>query len=472
MFATTLCFVITLLAFAVIGALSVLRSRKTPEDYFLAGKSVAPWLAGLSAVATNNSGYMFIGMIGLTYTTGLSSIWLMVGWLVGDFVANLLVMKQVRLAAENRDIYTFGALLARWQHTDFKRLRALVGLLMVVFLGAYAAAQLKAGSKALHVILGWEPATGAIIAAVVLLIYSWAGGIRASIWTDAAQSFVMLGGMFLLAFTGVSAAGGWAPTWQKLAAVSPVYMNWLPDKTALESTLFILGWLFGGFAVAGQPHILVRYMAFDKPEHLNRVRAYYYAWFFFFYGATIWVGLLTRILLPVTAGFDAELALPTVAQQLLPPPLVGLVLAALFAATLSTADSLVISCSSAITQDMLPNRQLGMLATKIGTALVVLGALALALSDNQRVFDLVLIAWGLLAAAFCPLILLYSFGAKPGEGLAIFIMGVGIGVFMAWRWAGLSDLVYEVAPAILAGLLAYALARWISPAPQTVGEAE
>lgn len=469
---TTLSFVLALLVFAGIGAAAVFRSRKTPEDYFLASKSVAPWLAGLSAVATNNSGYMFIGMIGLTYTTGLSSVWLMVGWIVGDLIANLLVMKEVRRAAESPRIHTFGALLARWQGTDFTRLRVLVGLLMVVFLGAYAAAQLKAGSKALQVMLGWEAASGAWIGALVLLVYSWAGGIRASIWTDAAQSFVMLGGMLLLAWVGLEAAGGWPSAWRQLSAVSPAYVQWLPEKTWLEGTLFILGWLFGGFAVAGQPHILVRYMAFDKPAHLNRVRLYYYGWFTFFYGATIVVGLLTRIVLPVEASFDAELALPTMAQQLLPAPLAGLVLAALFAATLSTADSLVIACSSAITQDLLPHRQLGMSATKIGTALVVAGALALALGDNQQVFDLVLIAWGLLAAAFCPLILVYAFGGRPAEGLAIGMLLVGIGVFMAWRWAGLSALIYEVAPAILAGLLTYALVRWVNPAPQTAGEAE
>lgn len=69
------------------GALSIIRKRKTPEDYLIASRNVAPWLAALSAVATNNSGFMFIGMIAYTYRLGIESIWMMFGWIVGDFIA-------------------------------------------------------------------------------------------------------------------------------------------------------------------------------------------------------------------------------------------------------------------------------------------------------------------------------------------------------------------------------------------------
>ncbi len=70
-------FVIFLLGFTLIGVSSYWKSRGTKQDYYLASSSVSSWLVGLSAVATNNSGYMFIGVIGYTYATGLASIWLM-----------------------------------------------------------------------------------------------------------------------------------------------------------------------------------------------------------------------------------------------------------------------------------------------------------------------------------------------------------------------------------------------------------
>lgn len=91
-------FIIFLVIFAIIGISSSKLSRQTKEDYYLASNKVKPWLVGLSAVATNNSGYMFIGVIGYTYTTGLASIWLMIGWIVGDFLASLYVHKRLRIA--------------------------------------------------------------------------------------------------------------------------------------------------------------------------------------------------------------------------------------------------------------------------------------------------------------------------------------------------------------------------------------
>ena len=65
-------FLVFLLGFTAIGLASALRSRGTKRDYYLANNSVSPWLVGLSAVATNNSGYMFIGVIGYTYFTRLT----------------------------------------------------------------------------------------------------------------------------------------------------------------------------------------------------------------------------------------------------------------------------------------------------------------------------------------------------------------------------------------------------------------
>jgi SSS family transporter len=455
-----LSFIFCLVLFVIIGALSVFKSQKTTEDYLVANKTVSPWLAGLSAVATNNSGFMFIGMIGLTYTTGLSSIWLMFGWIVGDLMVSLLTLQKIRHVSEN--IHSFGGLLARWHGQNYIWLRRLTGLLIVIFLGAYAAAQLKAADKATSVLFEWDSTISILIGALIILIYSIAGGIRASIWTDAAQSIVMIIGMFLLVIFGIQAVGGIEPLFEELEKVNHNYMAWFPDKSAFEVVMFILGWLFGGIAVIGQPHIVIRFMAFQNPNHVNRVRFYYYSWFIFFYGATIVVGLLTRILLPETAGFDAELALPIMANSILPDILVGLILAAIFAATMSTADSLVLSCSAAITRDFLPDHLHSLKATKLATAFVVIVATGIALSDNQTVFQLVLLSWALLASAFVPLIIVYSFGQKPSEKLSILMVISGISALLIWRYFGLNTLVYEVMPGILCGLLVFSIAKIVT----------
>ena len=445
-------FVFFLLIFAVIGGLSSLRRKSTTEDYLVAGRNVPPWLAGLSAVATNNSGYMFIGMIGLTYSTGLSSIWLMIGWIVGDLAASLLIMKKVRIATELHDVHSFGGLLAQWHHTDYNLLRRVTGVLTILFLGAYAAAQFTAGSKALHVLFGWDLSTGAIIGAGLVLLYSYSGGIRASIWTDAAQSFVMLVSMLMLMWVAADSIGTPVHIWHALVHVAPGYMSWFPGTSWLGAVLFVAGWMFAGFGVAGQPHIVIRYMTLDHPDNMNRFRLYYYAWFIAFYLATIAVGLLARLLLPGTESFDAELALPMISQRLLPGVLVGLMLAGLFAATMSTADSLILSCSAALTRDLLPEHKSGYKVTKLATAAVVLVSLALSLSGNKSVFALVLIAWGLLAAAFVPLLTVYALGKQPSEKMALAMMGAGVTAFLLWRELGLSHVTYEVMPAMLVGL--------------------
>jgi Na+/proline symporter len=187
------------------------------------------------------------------------------------------------------------------------------------------------------------------------------------------------------------------------------------------------------------------------------VRIWYYSWFTLFYGATIGVGLLTRLILPPD-GFDPELALPRMAMALLPDIAVGTILAGLFAATISTADSLVLACSAALSADLTVRRP-SLRIAKAATAGVVALALAIALTDQQTVFRLVLVAWGLLGAAFGPLILILGRGGAPRQGEALTVMGVGVAVFLGWRRLGLSAEIYEVLPAMAAGLLAWAIVR-------------
>lgn len=454
-------FLFFLLVFVAIGAASVLQSRGTNRDYLLAGGNVKPWLVALSAVATCNSGYMFIGQIGYTYATGLSSIWLAVGWITGDLIASLTINRKLRVVSEKRALLSFGGLLSSWHGTKYPKLRMLVGIITIAFLGTYAAAQLKAGSKALHVLLGWDYSTGAIIGFFVVVLYCMAGGIRASIWTDAAQSFVMIFAMALLLWVTVEHIGGLDAFGAALHDVSDTYMNLAPSdllwNNALGLGLFITGWVFAGFAVAGQPHIMIRYMTLDDPDNISKVRIYYYSWYSLFYVGAIGVGLAARLLIPDTGAFDAELAMPTLSKELLPEVLLGLVLAGLFAATMSTADSQILSCSAALTRDVVPRRIDNPWVTKGGTLFVALLALSVALFGSSNVFDLVLVAWSVLGGAFAPLLLVYAFGYRVSEWHAIAMILVGIATTLLWRELGLSKYIYEVAPGIIAGLATYGL---------------
>lgn len=454
-------FVFALLFFTAVGISSHWASRNTKVDYYIAGHSVAPWLVGLSAVATNNSGYMFIGVIGFTYDTGLAAVWLMTGWILGDLVGSLLVHKRIRYASERGGQSSYPGTLAHWYGVSNRKWQILAAIISLVFLLSYAGAQLVAGSKALHVMLGWPNWAGAVMGAIIVAAYCMAGGIRASIWTDAAQSFVMIAAMGMLLVTAVVSYGGTDAVIRDMSQVEGFLDPFPADLVVVPGLagglIFIAGWLFAGLSVIGQPHVMVRFMALDDARNIIRARVWYYLWFTAFYGMATGVGMLSRIYLPDAGSFDAELALPMMADMLFPSVLVGVVLAGIFAATMSTADSLLLSCSAAMTHDILPQKIEKTWVLRVFTVAITLIALCWALFSRQSVFSLVIMSWSGMASAFAPILIVLAVGRRIPQGLMFAMSLVGLGVATAWRVAGLHTGLYEGLPGIVSGLLVYAL---------------
>lgn len=455
-----LSFLLFLLIFTGVGLASVLRKQNTTKDYFLSGQSVPGWLAGLSAAATNNSGFMFTGLIGYTYMAGLSSIWFMIAWVLGDICSSFYVYKPMRETAQKRGALSYGELISNWHGKDLPYIRYIAMVLVVAFLGTYAAAQFAAGGKVLHVIFDWPRELGAIIGAFVVVAYCWAGGLRASIWTDAVQSVVMFVGMVLLATLTFHTVGGVSVFIDKLHQVSPEYLSLFPGNLKFGlffgPVFFILGWAFGGWGIVGQPHIIVRVLTLKDTSQLPSYRFVYYSFWSVMLFLGLIVGFAARILVPEIESFDSELALPMLTKDLLPDVLVGFVLASLFAATMSTADSQILSCSAALTHDMRLSRGRYWL-TKAGTVFIAFLALLITLYGSESVFQLVLVAWSALAAAFAPLITVYAFGAKPSQRTAFMMIIAGLAGMLVWRFYGLQDDVYEAMPGMMAGFAVFML---------------
>ncbi len=340
------------------------------------------------------------------------------------------------------------------------------GALVLGFLGSYAAAQLLAGAKALHAVLGWDLATGAAIGAALVLFYSYAGGLRASIWTDAAQSFVMIGSMGALLAWALVELGGPRGLAASLAEIDAGLLDPFAGGGALGFAPWALGWVGGGLGVLGQPTLLVRVMALRAPSEVPRAAATYFGWYVPFYAATIALGLCARVLVPGLA--DAELAMPTLAGQLLPEVLVGVLLAGIFAATMSTADSQVLACSAAITEDLFPRLRDRYVVQKLATASVVILALGIALFAEDGVLGLVLYAWSALAVTLGPLVALRVIGRAPRAPVALAMMGAGLAAMMGWRALGLASAMYEIVPGLAASAAVWAASRWTrwSPIPR------
>ena len=454
-------FILFLLLFIGVGIYSATRKQSTTTDYLLASRNVNPWLTALSAMATGQSGLLFIGQIGFAYKIGISSLWLTIGWVIGDYLAWYFIFKRLRQVSEETASDTVSSFLS--QNIKGSRLVAIISaLITIAFLGSYAAAQLVAGSKAINVVFGWNYHLGIVVGATIVVIYCFSGGIRASIWTDAVQATIMVGSLLILLVVAVATCGGVGQLWQSLAAIDPALIDWNASQQRWGFLPFFIGWIAAGFGVVGQPHIMVRAMAIDSAENINFARNLKTSLGLLNSISATGIGLAARVIMPnlMTSG-DPELALPYLSLELLPVVLVGLMLAGLFSATISTADSQILSCSAALTQDIFPGAAQSYRFAKIGTLTVTAIILAIALAGSNNVFSLVTFSWSSLASGLGPLLILTVWQRSVNLSTAIAMMGVGIATALIWNLGfNLSNAIYEVLPGMSAGIAVYGIAQF------------
>lgn len=462
-------FSLAMLLFFGIGALSFVRAKAKVSDYLVADRAISPMAAGLSAVASNNSGFMFIGAIGFTYHYGLAAVWLFIAWIAGDYLSWLLVHRRLRRFSQRRDANSIASFLAHDGRDIDRPLQILLGVLTLVFLSLYAAAQLQAGDKALQTVLDWDPGVGVLIGAALVLGYSFAGGIRASIWTDVAQSMVMIvamSGLLVVAHVRIVPLPELAASLQN---IDPNLLHWTPTDASLGLIPYALGWFVAGFGGIGQPHIIIRAMTLNSEAGIPTMRRTYFSWYLAFSLVTFLVGLYSRVYFSTTGtvdGFDPETALPMMAGAHLPELAVGLVIAALFAATMSTADSQVLACSASLTQDIGTRFKDSYLAAKMATFLVVLFSLIVALVGPDSVFTLVTVAWGLLATCFAPLMVARVRHWQISGPAYLVSIVAGLGAMLAWtHLLGLGDAVYDGAIGFVTTMCGVALTAKRGPRP-------
>lgn len=453
MFISFICF---LALFLGIGLWASKRAKNTVDDYLLAGQNTKPWLIGLSFFATENSGFMFIGFIGMSYAIGLSSLWILIGWYLGEVLILWLTSRQIRGRAAETKSLTYSGLLSLWTGGDYKLVRSLSALVIIIFLSIYAAAQLSAGGKALNVLADWDLSTGAIIGFLLVLVYCFVGGLRASIWTDAAQAIVMLVSLILIVGVGLHTVGGLSSLIDQLNQSNPDLLDMMAGSYKYGMIGFIAGWFVSGIGVLGQPQIVVRFMAIDKVENARKAVLWYAGLVSVLTILCVTAALCARVILPELAETDPELALPTLSANLMPGVFSGLFLAGLFAASISSADSQILSSSAALTRDLFPKYGDRLLFSRLGTLIVGLFALSIVLWGGETgVFKLATVAWSTMASALAPLVMIYAWGKKPTEIHALLMMIGGALVSTAWEQAGLSAHIYNALPGVLSGLVIY-----------------
>jgi len=452
--------------FTAVGIASSFWRKDTIDDYFLASRGVSSWLVGLSYGATISSGATFIGFAGLAYHSGIVAVVTTAFLTIGDHVAWILAGGKIRQVTEERNAHTYSSLVGKLGGGDYKYVTAITAVLTIIFLGAYCAAQLVAGAKIGQALFDWNYNIFIFIGAGVLLAYCWAGGIRASIWTDVVQAVIILFSLLVLVVTGLEAVGGFSELMVKLEAID----SKLVDPFQWSMVAVVAGWFFFGIGVLGQPQLMVRHMVAASDEELLKARRIYLSWRWVVLMLSCMSGMIARVLLPEAGGFDPELSIPALWEDLLPPVLVGLLVAGLFSATMSTADSLLLSASSALTQHLVPAWRNSYKSARLGTVFVIALIVLIALFASKGVLALVILAWAGLGSAVAPLVVVQLLGGRPSQRLAVQMMISGFAVSVLWRYGlGWHAQLLELVPGMLVGFAVYVVGKTLEKRTKTLG---
>lgn len=453
-------FLIFFTLFTAVGVASSWFKKNTVEDYFLASRNIPAWMVGMSYGATISSGATFIGFAGLAYHSGFAAIIATVALMVGDHMGWVIAKDKIRSRAASKNVKTYPEMVGKLGSKNLKMVTLITAILSVIFLGTYCSAQLVAGAKVGASLFDLDYNLFVLLGAGVLLAYCWAGGIRASIWTDAVQAFIIIFSLGVLAVVGMQEIGSFSNLYNALVAINPS----LVDPFQVGFIAIAIGWLGFGVGVLGQPQLMVRHMVAGSKKELRRARTIYLSWRWVVLGFSVLTGFIARVLIPEVEGFDPELSIPQLWEDLLPPVLVGFLLAGLFSSTMSTADSLLLSASSALSQHILPKVETkhAYNYARLGTVAVIILIVLIALFANKGVLSLVILAWGGLASAVAPVVIVQLFGANLSQRTAVSMMVSGFITAFVWRSIlELHGTLMELVPGMSVAFAVYFAVRFV-----------
>jgi sodium/proline symporter len=474
-------FLVYLIVLIVVGIITY-RMMHTHDDYYLAGRKLNPWVTALSAEASSESGWLLLGLPGQAFSQGIGAFWVAFGCLAGTFFNWTAVAKRLRKITGFFRAITIPDYLESRFDDKSHTLRVIAALLIGIFMTSYVAAQLVASGKALSVTFGLDYVPAVLMGSAVILFYTMMGGFFAVAWTDVIQATMMVIGLIVIPVVGTIKLGGPAAVCARLAectADTSGYLSMRVGREGIALATFIIGMLGIGLGYPGQPHVLVRFMAIRKPSQVRKGALIGIIWAAIaLYGAVL-VGLLARGIL-TTDVVDPERVMPLLAIELLPPWVAGIMIAAAMAAIMSTADSQLLVASSAFVQDFYhktfgknPKPSTLVLLSRLVT--LAIGALGLVIALRQDpnnpvgvVFWLVLYAWGGLASAFGPVIVLSLYWKRVTRAGALAGMLSGAITVVVWKnITVLNDFLYVLIPGVVVSTLAVVIVSLLTKPPGT-----
>ncbi len=403
-----------------IGIFFFVRNRKQTGDkaYFLGGRQMNGFVAALSAGASDMSAWVLMGLPGAIYLSGMGQVWISVGLMIGTVAAWLFVAPKLRkYSIKADDAITIPQFLNNRFKAQNPVLQAVCAVIFIIVYCIYSASSIYACGTLFKSIFDWDPLFSMIGATIVILLYTFLGGFNAVCWTDFFQGMLMLMALMAAPIVGffVIKKPDFVPL--KEGVTSENYYNILSsgkfDYESLKDILSGLGW---GLGYMGMPHILVRYMSIKSEKEMKRSQIVGCFW-------TTIILIMASVVALVAHQYlgsnyfpkDAEdLVFIEMVRSLFPALIAGVLMSAILAASMSTADSQLLASSSAFATDfykpVIRREAKGKEMMIVGRGVVALiSVIALLIAVNpecQGIMKLVGCAWGAFGSAFGPAILL------------------------------------------------------------------
>ena len=459
-----------------IGIYSARFSSEGVSEFFVGGRKMHRFVVALSAVVSGRSAWLLLGVTGMAYSMGAGAVWAVTGYIVVEVFLFLFYARRLRRFSEVYDCVTVPDFFAARFGDRDGLLRGVLILIILVFMATYVSAQFVGGGKAFAGSFGLSPTVGILITTLIVLVYTILGGFLAVSLSDTVQACFMIVALVVVPFIAVADAGGLGAVLAELRGFDAT----LVDPVALTAG-GIIGFLGIGLGSPGNPHIIVRYMSIEDSDQLRFSAVVGTIWNVVMAWGALFVGLAGRVYFPEVSGLpdaDPEQLFPLLANQHLPSIAFGVVVASIFSAIMSTADSQLLVAASAVVRDFyekilrrgqqVPQKRLVFLS-RLVVALLVAAALAVGMLAQELVFWLVLFAWAGLGASFGPTSILALYWRRTTRAGVIAGLIVGTAITFIWELTpALSPLLYELVPAFIGGLAATVVVSRLTRPPEGV----
>ena len=451
--------------FIVMLAIGLYAYRKSTSDvsgYMLGGRGLSPSVTALSAGASDMSGWMLMGLPGAMYLTGLSSMWIALGLVIGAFMNYLIVAPRLRTYTEvANDSITLPDFFENRFGDKSRSLRLVSSVVIIVFFTLYTSSGVVAGGKLFESSFGLDYELGLYITAGVVVVYTLFGGFLAVSLTDFVQGCIMFLALILVPTVVLNDMGGISEVTSSVEAINPDLLN-LFNGVGIVAILSAMAWGLGYF---GQPHIIVRFMAIRSIKDVPVARRIGMTWMLVSICGAMATGFIGIAYIAKTGTQldDAETIFILLSQLLFNPLISGFLLAAILAAIMSTISSQLLVTSSSLTGDFYQaflnktasEKQL-VFVGRVSVLIVALVAIYLAYDRDSSILSLVSNAWAGFGAAFGPVVILSLYWKKMNRNGALAGMITGAATVLFWIYApltidgqSLSSWIYEIVPGFI-----------------------